>query len=293
MAALLAAAAFLAGASPLEAAEGARIKLIGAGLSRTGTASLFEALEVLGYRSTHGATLAFNRTADREFHVAMRRVHPDGEQHIRERDNHMLLGKAVHESIRQYWESMAQGGITAVLDTPFNLFYQELMQIYPDAKVVLTIRSTAEEWYESSHAMWRAFLFLRSDCSDILFGRTPYACNMCAKSHDAEMRSACIETYYWHIRRVKASVPAGRLLVFNVSDGWEPLCHFLGVPVPDRPFPHNNRASELPSFKTWIAGGLCVVALCVWCCLKCLCRCARRACPRFCLRARVEEKKAA
>mmetsp|Transcript_68890 Transcript_68890/g.213074 ORF Transcript_68890/g.213074 Transcript_68890/m.213074 type:complete len:170 (+) Transcript_68890:144-653(+) len=158
------------------------------------------------------------------------------------------------------------------------MFYQELMQLFPEAKVVLTVRSSAEEWYESSRVMWRALLFLRSDCGDILFGRTPFACNMCAESHDPQMRQACVDTYEWHIQRVKASVPAGRLLVFNVSDGWAPLCEFLGVPVPDAPFPHRNRASELPNFRAWGAAALCAAALCAGCCLRCL---WRRACPRF------------
>jgi hypothetical protein len=59
-----------------------------------------------------------------------------------------------------------------------------------------------------------------------------------------EDRETALAAYHRHTEQVKATIPADRLLVFDVAEGWEPLCHFLGVQAPDRPFPHHNLRAD-------------------------------------------------
>jgi len=153
---------------------------------------------------------------------------------------------------REHWHGWAVGGqpldleamfadYVACVDAPSCFLWRELMALYPDAKVVLTVRDP-ERWFSSFAALHRATRWARPlglvskriqqflEIGDAIIER-----ELGAVEHDAN-----IETFERHNRVVQASVPAENLLVFEVAQGWGPLCEFLELPIPDEPFPHLN-----------------------------------------------------
>jgi hypothetical protein len=138
----------------------------------------------------------------------------------------------------------------SVVDWPTCSFYKELMAIYPDAKILLNIREP-EAWYDSMYetiyAIQAAFPFWFPPVVKKLHDEIIWKGNLKGTFED---REKCISVYKEWIEEVKKTVPADRLLIYNVKEGWQPLCDFLGVPVPQgKPFPHIN---ERKSFKRWI-----------------------------------------
>jgi hypothetical protein len=143
---------------------------------------------------------------------------------------------------------------TATVDNPGCCVWRELLEVYPDAKVILTLHPRGPEaWYESTintiyftEIMWQF---------KILKVFTPIAKkmgNMSSKliwqrSHKGTMtdKTAAIARYHEHIEEIKATVPSERLLTFTVDQGWEPLCKFLEVEVPNSEFPNVNDSTEI------------------------------------------------
>ncbi len=143
---------------------------------------------------------------------------------------------------------------TATVDNPACCVWRELLEVNPDAKVLLTLHPRGPEaWYESTmetiyftENMWQ-FRFL--------MWFTPFAKkmgNMSSKliwnrSHKGTMndKAAAIAHYEAHIEDIKATVPPDQLLIFKVDEGWEPLCRFLDVEVPDMDFPNVNDRTEI------------------------------------------------
>jgi hypothetical protein len=210
------------------------INVIGAGFGRTGTLSLKAALEELGFAKC--------------YHMEELLQHP---QHV------------------QYWEEAAKGkpvnwdelfrGYQATVDFPGYRHYKQLMQYYPHAKVLLSVRDP-EKWYESAyHTIYQAAPSLRQK---ILMGfKLPFSPRLRQLVRVFKMAGAvwkedfagkfrdkgfALEVFHQHIEEVKRVVPADRLLIYEVKQGWEPLCTFLGVPVPASPFP---RVNERAGFK--------------------------------------------
>jgi len=208
------------------------MKLIGAGLPRTGTLSQKVALEILGLAPCYHMV---NVLADLDEAVGWRRA---------------LEGEAP-------WEEVLDG-FQATVDWPGSFFYRELADFYPDAKVLLSVRD-AEAWERSMReTIWGIFYgdMLMHDLSNAR-GRVDskwagYIEMMegmwqqsglirdGAQTDSASMQQA-MESFNEEVRR---SIPADRLLVWSVSDGWEPLCEFLELPVPDTTFPHLNDSRE-------------------------------------------------
>jgi hypothetical protein len=201
------------------------MKIIGAGFGRSGTMSLKSALEQLGYGPCYHMKITLYRYHHMRFF--MRAWH----------------GKKVN------WEKFFHR-YNSVVDWPSCAFYKDLMKEYPDAKVLLNVRDP-ELWYESMketiYAIQPAFPFwfppeVRMMHDEIIFGGSLKGA--------FEDREKVIEVYRQYIEDVKDTVPADRLLVYNVNQGWKPLCDFLGVGVSQgKPFPHIN---ERRSFKRWI-----------------------------------------
>jgi hypothetical protein len=143
------------------------------------------------------------------------------------------------------WDAIFEGYVSTV-DWPSAAYWKAILAHYPDAKVILTTRS-AESWYDS-FSETIAWLMATPDtlpphlgpwhrmASDLVpkdtFGGRPT---------DREHAIAVFNAYE---ADVKASVPADRLLVFRAADGWEPLCRFLGKPVPDIPYPRTNTKDD-------------------------------------------------
>lgn len=162
-----------------------------------------------------------------------------------------------------YWNKFLEGNPTradfdklldsykSCLDFPAAACYKELLDAYPGAKVILTYREP-DSWATSvmetvwntrdrSRNLWLAPWFMR-------FRRTAHAVRTKffnlpqGQSYKPLLEDhAAISSAYkaWN-QRVIDAVPRGQLLMFHPNDGWEPLCQFLGVPVPDKPFPKVN-----------------------------------------------------
>lgn len=205
-----------------------QLKVIGAGLGRTGTESLKKALEQLGFGNCYHM-----------FELMKNPEHlPEWEKLQRgETPNYELLFK----------------GYQSCTDFPAAIYYREFMQQYPEAKVVLTVRD-ADKWYDSAAktifrkipAVFMAMLPLFGLFSKMARSYLPI--HTCAQSvvhegffygrtHDREYTKTIFNA--WN-EEVKRTVPVERLLVFEVKDGWQPLCDFLGVPAPSVPFPRAN-----------------------------------------------------
>jgi hypothetical protein len=204
------------------------MRVIGAGFGRTGTNSLKLALDRLGFGP-----------CDHMFEIA-----GDAER------IHRWL--AIAEGRSTDWDGLFAGFRSAV-DWPAAAYWRELAAHYPEAKVLLTVRDP-DSWYESTQATvfkrnrllglltWSAGLrnpnlraFVELDRLTVQKG---------VFGGDTRTRDHMIRIYHDHIAQVKAEIPADRLLVYDVAEGWEPLCGFLGVPVPDDPFPRVNRRGD-------------------------------------------------
>jgi hypothetical protein len=195
------------------------LRVIGAGFGRTGTLSLKAALEQLGLGPA--------------YHMAEVFAHPE----------HVPFWQAVGEGQLAEWDKIFAGYQSAV-DWPASAFYRELMETYPDAKVILTVRDP-ERWYASGTNT----IFPRPERElddDLSSERQAHRRMVQTIVWDRIFNGAvldrnhAIDVFTRHIETVQQQVPANRLLVYDVSDGWEPLCAFLGVPVPDGEFPRLN-----------------------------------------------------
>lgn len=203
------------------------LKVVGAGFGRTGTMSLKVALEELGFGPCYHMIELFG--------------HPE----------HVALWEAASQGKPVDWEEIFSG-YRATTDWPACSFYRELTKRYPDAKVILTVRDPGR-WYES---IYNTIYGLRSLISSPVFRlAAPLRPGLgrAARMNDRliwqdtfggslEDRQHAIEVFERHNDEVKKYVPPERLLVYEVKEGWGPLCEFLGVEIPDKPFPHLNDA---------------------------------------------------
>ena len=140
-------------------------------------------------------------------------------------------------------------GFDAAMDEPYMLLYEEIMAAFPEAKFLLTI-SDAESWFNNyvdiMHSYQRAHAsltdgrpFYHQDCT----GMRSWGCNFVDHAQNqteadyASRKETCLQNYERHIERVQQVIPPEKLLVYNWSDGWAPLTHFLHLPVPEEEFP--------------------------------------------------------
>lgn len=203
------------------------MKVIGAGLPRTATTTQLIALETLGLPCYH-----------------MRDMMGDLEKSVPQW-RHALEGNGP-------WDELFEGR-ESVVDWPGSYHWRELMGVYPDAKVLLSIRS-AESWVESMHntiaAIWFGENLMHhlamaryevdpafASWLDILTDMWTKADIMMPSGGDREEMAKGFER--WN-QEVIDTVPSERLLVWPPKDGWEPLCEFLGIDVPEGPVPNVN-----------------------------------------------------
>jgi hypothetical protein len=196
------------------------MKVIGSGVGRTGTYSLKKALERLGLGPCH---------------------------HMEEVTLHMAeqvpLWAAAAEG-RPDWDAIYKGYESAV-DWPTARFSRELAAAYPSARFILTVRDP-ERWVES---YWETVVKIMSmgpqfppedqglvSMAERVMADTGFPAGL--------SRPELLEAFQAHIKAVKAAIPGDQLLVFDVREGWEPLCEFLGLPIPDEPFPRTNNRTE-------------------------------------------------
>lgn len=206
------------------------IKVIGAGMGRTGTLSLKAALEQLGF--------------DKCYHM---------EERFKHWEQHTPLWNAAGRG-NPDWDTLFKG-YKATVDFPGCTFYRELADYYPEAKVVLSVRD-ADKWYASTQeTIFRPDL--RASVREQAPADQEFAETCVYGPFDGEVneREHTIARFKQHNEQVKANIPAARLLVFQVQDGWEPLCEFLGVPVPDTPFPRINEGESTAKVIDKLAAG--------------------------------------
>ncbi len=225
------------------------MRLIGAGLPRTATTTQAIAFEQLGFAPCYH----------------MRNLMMDLEKGL-------PLWEAVLEG-RPDWDAIF-GDAQSTVDWPAGRFYTDLLEAYPDAKVLLSVRS-AEGWVKSMReTVWGIFFndTLMRHMSDARTTVDPlwkrYIDMMSTINWDAEVGSmAPVEDtqtdagfeavmHRWN-KGVEENVPAEQLLVWSPQDGWEPLCEFLEVPVPEGPVPRTNDTSAFIDGIT--AGGIAAV----------------------------------
>jgi hypothetical protein len=192
------------------------LEVIGAGFGRTGTLTLKTALEMLGFGPCH--------------HMVEVIEHPEQLPFW----NKATRGEAVD------WEDV-YGPYKATVDWPGCHFYAALADHYPNAKVILSKRDPGR-WYESmSETILKTLDVFMGDDHPMVFvsrliSKTTFNTDF--------SRENVIAAFERHNAEVQRRIPADRLLVFEAAQGWAPLCAFLGVPVPDEPFPRVNDRQE-------------------------------------------------
>lgn len=232
-----------------------KFQVIGCGMSRTGTTSFGAAMEYLLKGPVyHGGTQLLKNP---EEHI---KTWIDTLQYTpikTEEDRKMVLSR-INELI---------SGYVACTDLPFLVFVEELMQLYPEAHVICTVRDP-DKWWASMEPVvkhgnlavlsWiltpvpvlRYFRRFHDAMDDGRFGELYY--------RKGERKQPSRVTYDRHIEYLKRVVPPEKLHFYDVRDGWEPLCRILGVPVPkDVPFPRLNDANVMEGFiKSQVRRGL-------------------------------------
>jgi hypothetical protein len=200
------------------------VKVLGVGFGRTGTVSLNAALEQLGFGPCYQMQTVLDEPERAAHWLAAARGEPD-------------------------W-GRAYAGFGSTVEWPGAAFWRELVDHYPHAKVILTVRDP-EAWSASAQATifraptradrWLAAIRRRVQ-PEIVPVRRMIGEVVVRRVFGARVdeRAHLIATFRRHSEDVVRQVDAQRLLVYDVSHGWPPLCAFLGVPVPPGPFPHVN-----------------------------------------------------
>jgi hypothetical protein len=202
------------------------LKVIGAGFGRTGTLSLKRALDELSF----GPTYHMEDVVRRPSHVAS------------------WLRYARTGDVN--WDEVFAGFGSGV-DFPVSCVWEELASYYPEAKIVLTIRDPQAWWTSTETTIYRTrTMFPRwlmrlapvtgrwVEMVDRLVWDGVFDGRFADRDH-------AVAVFERHIANVRSVCPPDRLLVFDVAEGWEPLCSFLDVPIPNRPFRRLNDATAL------------------------------------------------
>ena len=208
------------------------IKVIGLGMGRTGTYSLKLALEKLGFGPC--------------YHMETLLEHPKGVKYWKE------LDRTGHTN----WQALL-GSYQSAVDFPTIAYHQAMLQQYPEAQCILTIREE-EQWYESAlNTILDAEPGIREKI--IMSFRMPFSARLRYMVQVFQLtnkfwvrqagpkfkeKQPAIELFRRWNEQIIQEIPGEKLLVYQVSEGWEPLCTFLKVPVPDELFPHANTRSE-------------------------------------------------
>lgn len=193
------------------------LDVIGAGLGRTGTTSLKLALERLGFARCHHMIEVFAH-----FETAP-------------------LWEAAAEGKPVDWEALL-AGYRAAVDWPACHFYREFARLYPNAKVILSTRDP-ESWFRSTQATIFNVEHLVNIEQRPLAGilKKIILPTFGGRPND---RAHAIAAYERHNAEVRRTIEPERLLTYDVAQGWEPLCRFLGAPIPTEPFPHANTTED-------------------------------------------------
>jgi hypothetical protein len=194
------------------------LRVVGAGVGRTGTTSLKAALEQL-----LGAPC---------YHMIEVFGHPD----------HMAVWKAAGDGDPVDWDQLFDG-YTAAVDWPVASFWPEVAAAYPDAPVLLSTRTDAETWWRSADSTIFAGMAGDRPAEDPFLDMWE---SIVADRFTSRWREQdpAMDAYDAHNAAVRAAIPPERLVEWQPGDGWQPLCEMLGVPVPDDEFPRLNTTED-------------------------------------------------
>ncbi len=199
------------------------LKIIGSGFGRTGTKSTKDALEILEFGPCHH----------------MYEVIGDPSQ--------VAIWQAIAAGESPDWEQVFAGYVSQV-DWPGAQVWQQTMAVSPDAKVLYT-ETPEEKWAASfANTIGKLMVNFRDMPLPPHIHNMMDACDTMIMAPHFKGRpddpDIVLAAYQKHNADVRALVPPERLLVFDVAEGWVPLCAFLDVPVPDQPFPHMNLRAD-------------------------------------------------
>jgi len=213
--------------------------VIGAGLPRCGTLSTKTALELLlDGKCYHMKEAGKNASKDFKFWARMG------------------ANDVSTEELRDWITSRNYVG---EVDYPSSAYYKEFMQAFPNAKVVLNVRDPVK-WYQSvKNTLFEFYLCSKRFPTSVLpTGPMKLLDDLWFRGADGVVKTRdglfgsvmagedeAVRFYNEWTKEVKNSVPADRLLIFDVKQGWQPLCNFLNLPVPEKPFPNVNDSQEM------------------------------------------------
>lgn len=198
------------------------LRLIGAGVGRTGTLSLRVALETL--------------LGEPCYHMFEVREHPE----------HIPLWHAAARGATVDWRALLEP-YGAAVDWPAAAFWPEISAAFPDAVILLSTRDAESWWRSASSTIFEVIKDVSGPWREMVDAML--AARFTSDIHD---RDAAIAAFEAHNRAVRARAPAARLVEWQAADGWAPICAALGLPVPDAPFPHVNSTEE---FRTQVLAG--------------------------------------
>ncbi len=214
------------------------LKLINAGLGRTGTTSLQVALERLGFGPGYHM---FDIVSSDERLGQWERI--------------------VCDKQPADWEAIFDG-YTSAVDGPCAIYYRQIMQAFPEAKIMLTVRD-AEGWYRSTYdTLYQFALANRDNPADIhsrqsrLYRFTSSMIWNGLFGGRFEDKDHAIDVFHRHNQGVVATIDPANLLVYDVRQGWDPLCAFLGVEVPAEDFPHLNDTQSMRTTLRQVGNGV-------------------------------------
>ena len=197
-----------------------QLRVIGAGLPRTGTHSQKIAIEhLLGGRCYHMSEIP---------------GHP------------FDLGTAWNRALDGDASELDQplDGYIATVDWPASMFWHELSTVNPEALIILSLRESAEDWWQSLNATILPYARL-AQAPDWKEGRgLPALFERFTGTKQWDDQATLMEAYERHNRDVIKTAPPRQLLVWQANEGWEPICRALHLPVPEIPFPWKNQRSE-------------------------------------------------
>ncbi|KAI0855173.1 hypothetical protein F4860DRAFT_52469 [Xylaria cubensis] len=212
---------------------GTKFRVIGAGMSRTGTKTLNEALTILLQGPVHDSGIqSLGGPMDQiGAWLQIMTLAPKAESFSDQKKLDWLLSSVLD-------------GYVATMDCPAATLTPEIMRVYPDAIVIATTRDEESWWKSMNHlnsmmSTWYlplAVLFLRKSQVYGLW-MLKFSGIMQWRYQSEKIQEDTLRKHEQHLRE---TVPPEKLFWYNVSEGWEPLCRILNVPVPDIPFPHNN-----------------------------------------------------
>jgi len=195
------------------------LRVVGAGLGRTGTHSLKLALEQLLGGPCYHMIEVFG--------------HPE----------HIPVWRDAALGQPTDWDALF-AGYAATVDWPGAAVWESIANTYPDAIVLLSVRDSADAWWKSASNTIFAAIEHNAVAGDNPQWYEMIQAMFTTFTPEWRDESAAKAAYEAHNANVRATVPPDRLVDYTAGSGWEPLCTALGVPVPDAPFPHVNSTEE-------------------------------------------------